>query len=639
MKTIVVDVESYYDKEYSLRKMTPVEYILDPRWETIGWAVKEADAESVWMTDAEFRGYLAGLKAAGEKTAMVSHNALFDMCVLAWRYDYVPGLMIDTLGMARAWMGHKMRSLALASLAKYLGIGVKGDTVHKVQGMNLEAIRQAGFYDEYAEYSKGDADLCWGIYRALIDQGFPASEIAVMDTVLRCAVQPRFVLNQHLLAEHLHNTIAAKQSLMDQVSLNVTGLDGIPPDASTRDILMSNENFAQALRALGVEPPTKISLTTGKETYAFAKTDAAFIELEEHENPDVQALVAARLGVKSTIEETRTQRMIDISNLQWPQGYLPRSMPMPLRYSGAHTHRLSGDWKINIQNLPSRGNNKIRMALEAPPGHKVVAVDASQIEARIAGWFCGASKLVDAFAANEDVYSSFASSVFGYEVRKATHKIERFIGKTAVLGLQYGLGWTKFQGTVAMQSKAQVGEEVVLSDEEAQRVVNTYRQVYSEIPQMWRILGGYISQMTSRHCYIEQGPLVFLHESIKLPTGLYLHYHELENKDGQWWFTYGGKPKYLYGGKMLENITQALARIQVMDAAIRVRRILKEKNLHNVIWFNLQVHDEWVAIVPDEYAEWFRGVLIAEMKRPPRWGRMIPLDAEGDFAQSYGACK
>lgn len=632
MRTIVVDVESYYDQEYSLRKMTPVEYILDHRWETIGWAVKDNGAETVWMTDQEFRTYLAGLPP---KVAMVSHNALFDMCVLAWRYDYTPHIMIDTLGMARAWMGHKLKSLALASIAKYMGIGAKGDTVHKVQGMGLAAIKAAGFYEEYAEYSKTDADLCWQIYRKLIDEGFPVQEVAVMDSVLRCAVQPAFVLNQTLLAEHLHGVRADKESLMQRVG--IADHDNFAPGTSTRDILMSNDLFANALRNLGVEPPTKISLTTGKETFAFAKTDPAFIELEEHENPDVQALVSARLGVKSTIEETRTERLLAVSHITWP-GNQQRLMPMPLRYSGAHTHRLSGDWKLNMQNLPSRGNNRIRSALEAPEGKQVVAVDASQIEARIAGWFCGADGLTKAFANKEDVYSTFASSVFGYEVKKSTHKVERFIGKTAVLGLQYGLGWAKFQKTVALQSKAQVGEEVLLDDLEATRVVQTYRREYKEIPQMWNRLGGLIQQMTNRHCCVELGPLVFMHEKIKLPSGLFLHYHELQNKDGQWWFTYGGKPKYLYGGKLLENIVQALARICVMDTAVNVRRRLAAEG-HDDIRLNLQVHDELVYIAPSHHAEWLRDIVIDEMRKPPRWGVDIPLDAEGDVGQSYGDAK
>lgn len=614
MKQIVLDFETYYDNDYSLRKMTPVEYIQDPRFEVIGCAVKEGEDEPFWLTAEELDSYLMGLP---DKVAVISHNALFDMCILSWRFDYVPHLMIDTLGMARAWLAHKLKSLSLSSVATHLGIGVKGDTVYKVAGMNTAAIRAAGFYDEYAEYSKTDAELCWKIYRALITQGFPPAELAVMDTVLRCAVKPRFVLDATMLAEHLHHTIALKQGLLERVGL------------TSRDDLMSNDKFADALRRFGVEPPTKISLTTGKETYAFAKTDQAFMELEEHPETEVQALVAARLGVKSTIEETRTERLIAISNLTWP-GNRTGLLPMPLRYSGAHTHRLSGDWKMNMQNLPRGGT--IRKAIKAPEGYKVVACDASQIEARIAGWFCGAVDLTNAFANKEDVYSSFASRVFGREVNKKNNPVERFIGKTAVLGLQYGLGWQKFQKTVAMQSKAQVGQEVKLDDMEATRVIQTYRNTYSQIPQMWRTLDALIPQMTSRSCSVPLGPLVFEYQRVRLPSGLYLNYHDLQNKDGQWWFTYGGKPKYLYGGKMLENIVQALARICVMDAAVRVRKRIGQQ-LH------LQVHDELVYVVEDQIADSVLRVVHEEMCTRPKWGVDIPLDAEGDVAPSYGEAK
>jgi len=619
MKTIVLDFETYYDDQYSLRKMTPVEYILDPRFECIGCAVKEEDQPAIWMTEDELRSYIAGLP---EKVIVVSHNALFDMCILAWRFSYSPHLMADTLGMARAWLGHRLKSLSLANVALHYGIGAKGTTVHKVQGMGLAAIKAAGFYDEYAEYSKNDAEICHAIYRKICGEGFPAAEIAIMDTVLRCATEPRFQLDQQRLAEHIHNTVTAKQTLLGRVGI------------ADRGELLSNDKFAEALRNLGVEPPTKISLTTGKETYAFAKTDPAFIELEEHDNPEVQALVSARLGVKSTLEETRTQRLIDISNLTWPGNEPASLMPIPLRYSGAHTHRLSGDWKLNMQNLPRGG--QLRKSLIAPEGFKVVAVDASQIEARLAGWFCGATDLVGAFAKKEDVYSSFASKVFGRPVNKKEHPVERFIGKTAVLGLQYGLGWQKFQKTVKLQSKAQVGQEVALTDEEAANVIKTYRETYPQIPKMWTKLGNILPRMTGDIIELVH-PVYFEKERIRLPSGLYLNYYDLQNKDGQWWFTFAGKPKYIYGGKMLENITQALARIHVMNAAIRLRKTFREMGWD--IHLALQAHDELVYIVPEDMAEAILMLSLAEMKRRPSWGIDIPFDAEGDIGQSYGDAK
>ena len=625
MKTIVLDFETYYDSEYSLRKITPVEYILDPRFEVIGCAVKDGDEPAVWMTDIELREYLLTLPA---QVAIVSHNALFDMCILGWRYNFVPTLMIDTLGMARAWLSHKLKSLSLNSVAMHLGLGVKGDTVHKVQGMGLAAIKAAGFYEDYAKYSCNDADLCWAIYRKLMDEGFPPPELAVMDTVIRCAVLPRFVLDQALLAQHLHNIIAMKQDLLARCGL------------TSRDDLMSNDKFAEALRTLGVDPPTKISLTTGKEAYAFSKTDPDFLALEEHPEPAVSALVAARLGVKSTIEETRTQRLMSIGRLTWPgnlDGSAQGWMPMPLRYSGAHTHRLSGDWKLNMQNLPSRGNTTIREAIKAPPGHQVLAVDASQIEARIAAWFAGQHSMVDAFAAGQDIYSEFASEVFGYPVNKKDNRVERFIGKTAILGLQYGLGWQKFQKTVALQSKAQVGTEVKMSDEEAAKVVQVYRNKYSSIPTMWKTLNDFIPRMTSVGFSALLEPVTLGHERVRLPSGLFLHYHKLNNKNGQWWFEHSGIPKYIYGGKMLENIVQSLARICVMDSAVRIRRRLKSMRMH--AWLNLQVHDELVYVVADSDADTLRDLVLEEMRCRPMWGQDIPLDAEAGLGPTYGDAK
>jgi DNA polymerase len=528
--------------------------------------------------------------------------------------------MADTLGMARAMLGHRLRSLSLDNVASFLGLGAKGKTVHKVQGMTLAAIKAQGLYDEYADYSCLDAELCYQIYRKLIAMGFPPHELVVMDTVLRCAIMPRFVLNQSLLAEHLLAVQQGKAELLQRAGLE------------SRDELMSNDRFADALRALGVDPPMKTSLTTGKQTYAFAKTDADFIDLEEHPNPDVQALVSARLGLKSTIEETRTERFIKISRLQWAdqQGLLP----VPLRYSGAHTHRLSGDWKLNMQNLPSRVNNKLRTAIEAPHGNKVLAVDSSQIEARIAAWFCGVTEMVQQFANKEDVYSTFATSVFGYEVHKKTHPVERFVGKTGILGLQYGLGWNKFQGTVAMQSKAQLGQEVLLDDEQAAKVVGTYRRRYYAIPQMWNTLGSLLPRMTSsiRHTI---GPVTFEKEAVILPSGLKLFYHNLRcDEGGQWRFEYGGATKYIYGGKMLENITQALARICVMDAAVRIRKWADREGIP--VWLNLQVHDELVYVVPDELVELVDAKVMEEMNRRPSWAPDLPLDAESGTGGSFG---
>lgn len=620
MKTVFIDYETYYDKEYSLRKMTPVQYVLDHRFECIGCAVKEGlDGESYWVDGVDLPLFFADLNP--RDTMLVSHNALFDACITAWRFNFHPRLTADTLSIARATIGHETKSLSLANVALKLEIGVKGGTVHKVEGMGAAAIKAAGLYNEYIQYALNDVELCAAIYRTLVVEKrlFPVKELAVMDMVIRCAIEPQMQLDQNVLALHLHNIKTRKQELLAQVGIDKTEL-------------MSNDKFAQALRNLGVEPPTKMSILTGKESYAFAKTDPAFMELLDHDDPQVQALTSARLGLKSTLEETRTERFTSIARLTWP-GKKQGLMPMPLKYSGAHTHRLSGDWNLNVQNMPRGG--ELRRALIAPPGYVVLAADSSQIEARVVAWISGQLDLIEQFARGEDVYSSFASKVFGREINKKNDPAERFIGKTAILGLGYGLGWTKFQRTVKMQSKAQTGKLIDLTDEEAINIVQTYRTSYSAIPALWRILSDNISVISSGKGSFAIGPCEFKDQHITLPNGLRLSYHDLKFDNNEWTYTYAGKPKRLYGGALLENIVQALARIVVMDTASRLRVKLAMYDVQ----LALQVHDELVYVVPEDIAKVCEQIMLEEMSARPSWAPTLPLAAEASYGKSYGDAK
>jgi hypothetical protein len=392
----------------------------------------------------------------------------------------------------------------------------------------------------------------------------------------------------------------------------------------------------------GCEPPTKISLVTGKEAYAFAKTDQDFLDLEEHENPAVQALVAARLGHKSTIAETRTERLLAISRLSWPNvphtsKPPPALMPVPLRYAGAHTHRLSGDWKLNLQNLPKYERSPegklvpapLRRALIAKKGKSVIAVDASQIEARLVAWFCQQEDLLKQFAAGEDVYANFATQLYGYPVGKQVPgtERERFIGKTVILGAGYGMGWVKFQRTVRIAS----GGQIDLDDIAALDVVKAYRATYPMIPTMWNKLAMIIESTLYGGAPEKIHPVSFEQQEIVLPSQLRLFYCNLRRESDQWVFEYGGRTKRLYGGALLENIIQALARIHVMDAALRLRR--------RGLQLALQAHDELVYVVPDNDVGPTKQILLEEMRRCPTWATNLPLDAEVKCGPNYGDLK
>ena len=621
MKWIFADAETYYDKQtYTLRKMTPVEYILDPRFEVIGWAVTLDGKNSMWMEDAAFKKFLARLDP--EDTAVVTHNALFDMCILSWRYGFVPKLSVDTLSMARATLSHKLKSLSLESVAMHLGLGVKGKTVHDVSGMNLAALKQQPeLYTAYQEYSQNDAILCHGLFQAL-RKLMPAEEYLVNDMVIRMATQPKFQLDTTILAEHLHNIEQSKYELLQRVGV-------------TAEDLRSDEKFAALLRNEGVDPPTKMSPTTGKTAYAFAKTDDGIWALEEHPSLAVQALVAARLGVKTTIEESRTNRLISLSQLTYPSK--PGSwMPIPLKYSGAHTHRLSGDWKLNMQNLPRGG--ALRKALIAPPGKTVVTVDASQIEARLTAWLAGETSLVQQFEEGADVYSNFASEIYDYPCNKKEHPVERFLGKTSILGLGFGMGATKFETTVAVQAASQ-GIKIEMDALMAARVVSLYRARFRAIPAAWKTLDRLIPAIAGGGTSETFGPCSIGPNCVILPNKMKLHYHELRNEitDGrsQWVYNHGGKTKFLWGGTLMENIVQALDRVIVFDAALRIQRefaIYEEELAH-------QVHDELVYVVPNDIVEGVQLILTEEMKRRPEWALDLPLASETGKGKSYGEAK
>jgi len=631
MSYITIDFESYYSKEYSLRKMTPVEYILGDQWECFGAAVALGDTgRPAWLDEPTLIKFVRRLRlrqSQGEKIKMVSHNALFDMPVLAWRYGFVPDLMIDTLGMSRSLLQAFTPSVSLEKVAQHLGLPAKTKTILKAEGMRWADIRNAPWYREYLEYACNDADLCRRIFMKLRGQ-FPQEELLIADQVLRCAVIPRFQIDQDLLYQHKHQIEQAKEALLSRCGV-----------ASKAD-LMSNDKFAEALRGLGVEPPTKISPLTGRVTWAFAKTDTAMGELEEHPDPNVQALVAARLGYKSTIEETRTQRLINISNCSWlyrePMDAPGAWLPIPLRYSGAHTHRLSGDWKINMQNL-GRGS-PLRDALKAPEGYTVVTCDASQIEARVVAWLAGQDDLVEAFAQGRDVYSEFAEQeVYHYPVSKAT-KPERFVGKTSILGCGFGVGGPKFHNMILTQSRLQLGMEMDMTLEQATAIVQAYRRRNHRIKALWDTFNGVIPQMAYNNVGLQVGPLVVEKQAILLPNGHRLFYHNLrQERSGEgkleWTFTYAGKPKRIYGGKMTENVVQALARIVTMGATLTMKRKWGKYDLAH------QVHDELVYVVRDHDVEAFEADLVKAMSTPPRWARGLPLAAESGKGKSYGDSK
>jgi len=608
MKIITLDFETYYAKDYGLRKCTTEEYIRHEQFEVIGVSVKVDDGETKWFsgTKKDTKEFLK--KLDWESSVAVAHNAMFDMAILNWHFDIRPRKIVDTLSMARALYGTEVGG-SLDALVTRFNLGVKGNEV-----LNALGKRRLDFTPEemeaYAGYCINDTELTYKLFGVLA-KDFPMSELNLIDLTIRMFTEPVIELDEARLMSHLQLVQIHKEQLMDKLSHD-------------RDTLMSNPKLAELLIELGVTPPTKVSARTGKEAFAFAKSDEGFKALLEHENPYVQAIVAARMGVKSTIEETRTERFISVAK----RG----ALPIPLRYYAAHTGRWGGSDKINMQNLP-RGS-ELKFAMLAPQGYKFVDSDLSQIEARTLAWLAEQEDLLTAFERGDDVYKIMASAIYNKPVEDID-KDERFVGKTTILGCGYGMGAAKFRAQLKTFGKD-------LPQEECERIIEVYRSTYPKIPELWRAASKALDAMINN----QSSPIgrvgaitVEGTAGIRLPNGLYLKYPNLRkvnNEEGRTEMVYDTKrgrttiDNRIYGGKAIENICQALARIVIGEQLLRVAKKYKVA---------MTVHDAIGCIVPEAEEHTGKEFVEMVMKVRPKWAQDLPLDCEAFTGDSYGGCK
>jgi DNA polymerase len=608
MDLIVVDIETHYSQGYSLTSVTTEEYVRDDKFEVIGLAIKVNNNQTEWAsgTHEQIKEWLDTFNWAD--AMVVCHNTMFDGAILAWRFGVKPRVWADTLCMGRALHGIEVGG-SLKAMAERYKVGIKGEEVIAAKGL-----RRADFSDEklsqYGDYCINDVEITYKLFH-LMAKGFPKQEFRIIDLTLRMFIEPVLDLNLPLLEHHLHDIRERKEQLLSDASV-------------TKDILMSNLKFAELLKSFGVEPPMKVSLTTGKEALALAKSDEGFKALAEHEDIRVQTLVAARLGTKSTLEETRTQRFIDIAK----RGLLP----VPIRYYAAHTGRFGGDDKINLQNLPSRGANanKLKQSIIAPTGYKIIDADSAQIEARVLAWLAGQADLVQGFTNKEDVYKKMASAIYGV-AEDQINKDQRFVGKTTILGAGYGMGALKFQ----VQLKT-FGFDIELA--EARRIIDIYRRTNDDIVQLWQDAQTSLIRMVNgegMNLGMPSGVLTIKPKmaGIWLPSGLMMRYDGLEFEQGEKGieFSYAtrrGRTR-IYGGKIIENVCQAVARCIIAEQMLRIAKRYK------VV---LTVHDAIACVVRDEEVNDATQFVEECMRWTPDWAQGLPLNCESGSGDNYGAC-
>jgi len=598
MNIITLDFETYYSRDFSLTKSTTEEYVRSDLFQTIGVSVKENDGEAKWFSGSheEILDFLSHYDWSN--SFALAHNAMFDSAILSWRFGIFPMAWLDTLSMARATDGLEAGN-SLAKLAVRYDLGRKGTEVVEALGKRREDFSKHDL-SAYGGYCNNDVELTYALFHVLV-QRFSRSELQLISLTIKMFSEPVLQLDTPLLEQHLMQVQARKEKLLAQCIAN-------------KETLMSNPKLAELLIKMGVEPPMKESPANGKLTYAFAKNDEEFKALMEHPDERVQAIIAARLGTKSTLEETRTQRFINIS--------LRGKMPVPLRYYAAHTGRWGGDDKLNLQNLPRK--SLLKDSIIAPKGHVLIDADSSQIEARIVAWLSGQNDLVDAFERKEDVYKIMASSIYNKN-EDEIEASERFVGKTTILGAGYGMGSTKF----GIQLKT-FGVEI--SDAEAARIIEVYRSRYPHIPRLWKEAGGALDALrVKKTAQVGHQPqaLTVTEHGFLLPSGLYLNYKDLqEGDDGYTYASRRGRIK-IYGGKVVENICQALARCVIGEQMLKISRKYKVA---------LTVHDAVMAVVKGEEKDEALAYIEECMTWRPSWAQTLPLACEIGVGKSYGEC-
>jgi DNA polymerase family A len=285
---------------------------------------------------------------------------------------------------------------------------------------------------------------------------------------------------------------------------------------------------------------------------------------------------------------------------------------------------------INLQNLSSRGTSagKIKKSIEARDGEVVIDADSSQIEARVLAWLAGQWDLVQAFENREDVYKLTAMGIYGVKLEEVTDE-QRFFGKTVILGGGYGLGYKKYKVMVAKQGKS-------ITDERAEQDIRMYRTRYAKIPQLWRLAQGALDAMLSDSYYeFGEGTVLQVHgrKGILMPDGLYMEYpnlrKEFNKEDNKWEYVYDSKTgrNRIYGGKVIENVCQRLARVIIGLQGLRIAK------RYPVV---LSVHDANATVVPEAIKDEARLYVVECMRWRPKWAARLPLDCESGMGKSYG---
>lgn len=663
-RILAVDFETAWGRKVQLgfSSQTNEEYIRDPRFKPWGlcWVDVALDAtpwkegdpvehHAVWVRGKDIAAWTKTIDWS--RTAIVAHNAQFDVTILSWLYGVKPAFIFDTLSMGRALRGVEVGN-SLKKLADDYGLPPKGTELESSENY----LDELPFNVEMAlaDYCRHDVWLCEQLFLRLLP-GYPVKELKLIDMTLRMYTEPMLELDKEMLSDAIEEERNERTRL-----LQALGVD--------EKVLASNDQFAALLQGLGVDPPTKVSKTTGEKTFALAKNDALFQALLNSDDANVVHLCEARLAVKSTMQRTRAQRFLEISQ----RGRLP----FPLTYFGAVTGRYTAakGSQINMQNL-KRGSF-LRKAIMAPEGHLLCVADLSQIEPRVLAYLSDYTFMIDVFKSGGDPYATFGAQMFNIPgMTKESHPTHRQSAKSALLGCGFQLGWASFAAQLltgflgapplrytktdaknlgvgaadverflAWEDNVKRMMEIphTCTDEEllvhcltAKAIIDKYRSTAQPVVALWNMFQELIQHSLYKGNEYRHKCLIFRKEEIVLPSGMSVHYPDLKPEEDakgrvQWSYFDGKGRIKLYAGKITNNVVQGTARCVMTDGMLRIAQRYPVKGT---------VHDEAIAVIPEEDKDTALEWMIDKMTQEPAYLPGIPLAADGGVHKRYGLAK
>lgn len=678
MNILTLDWETHYAQDYSLSSMTTEAYVRDPRFEEILVGVKLDDAPAFWLLPDRAAHFFAN-EVDWADTAVCCHHSHFDMLIANHYHGVRPAMHIDTLSMARILDGPKAGN-SLHDLCIRHGVGQKGDYVTYAKSKHLADFTRDELV-QYGDYCANDCNKTYALAMIFLPQ-MPPEELQMIDRCIRMFTEPVFVGDSEMLRGAVASERQRKIDVLRRINLlcpacgGTRTMDDLLAELAPckkcegtgvdKKIVGSNDRLAALFRACGIEPETKTSPTTGQQIYAFAKTDSYMQTLLEDEYEDVRFLAEARIAVKSNIVETRAERYQHMAE-RGP-------MPVYIAYGAAHTFRVGGGDATNWLNISSKHNENrpelsvVAASIHAPAGHKIVVADSGQGEARITAWLAGQLDLVMAFAEGRDVYSEYASTIYGRPIDRkhvAADHIPGQLGKVSILGLGFGMGWYKaamellkgMLGNPPIQFKmadleamqvdpsrflnnpkkiARVNEmpsRLELNDRlihcaVTEAIVLRYRAKMDRIVAYWELMETVINAMMhgEEMVFGAHGVMRTVKDGIVMPNGLTLHYKGIERDgDGQATYFNGRTRTKIHGPLLTENLVQSLHYIIVSRQLLEIADVLKVA---------LTTYDDVACVVPEAEAEMALQFMIQAMSKTPDWATGLPLIGEGKISDT-----